>query len=62
MRKERKNNMDNEEAKKVDRNDLIDEILSILFDYLIKENKKKDKFIKQLWNEKIRGDKNENTK
>lgn len=51
--------MNNEEAKKVKPNDLIDEILSILFDYLIKENKKKDKFIKQLWNEKTRGDKNE---
>lgn len=48
-----------DEIKEVDRNDLIDEILSILFNYLITENKKKDKFIQQLWKEKTRGDKND---
>lgn len=48
-----------DEIKEVDRNDLIDEILSILFNYLITENKKKDKFIQTIWKEKTRGDKNE---
>lgn len=46
-----------DETKEVDRNDLIDEILSILFNYLIMENKKKDKFIQTLWKEKTRVDK-----
>lgn len=48
-----------DEIKELDRNDLIDEILTILFNYLITENKKKDKFIQQIWKEKTQGDKND---
>jgi hypothetical protein len=46
-----------EEIKELDRNDLIDEILSILFNYLITENNKKDEFIQKMWKEKTRSDK-----
>lgn len=44
--------MTDEELKQVDRSDLQDEIISILFRYLIKENKKKDKVIKTLAKER----------
>lgn len=43
--------MTNEDLKEVDKNNLIDEILSIMFEYLIRENDKKDKVIKNIINE-----------
>lgn len=40
--------MTDEELKKVDRNDLQDEIISILFKYLLNENKSYEKALKHL--------------
>lgn len=48
--------MDDEKVKEVDRKDLQDEILCIIFRYLMNENKKKDKLIQMLWKERKRED------
>lgn len=48
--------MNDEKLKEVGREEIQDEILSILFNYLITENEKKDEFIQKIWKEKTRGD------
>ncbi len=40
------------EVKELGREELQDEILHILFKYLINENNEKDKLIRSLWNER----------
>lgn len=40
------------EVKELGREELQDEILYILFKYLINENNEKDKLIRSLWNER----------